>query len=49
MKEKNQFPTDEVPTLTSKSSGLNYLQNSMEPRQDARVEKREPSTKNDKG
>ena len=47
-KEQNQVPMDDVPTLTEKSSGLNYLENSMEPRQDSRVEKREPANKNEK-
>lgn len=48
-KESNQHRSDQVPTLTSKSSGLNYLSSNMEPAQAAKVEKREPSTKNDKG
>ena len=49
-KEEYQFPTDNVATLTSKSSGIDYKKYSstMEPRQDSLVEKREPVTKNEK-
>lgn len=48
MKQSNQHREPQEPTLTSKSSGLQYLSSNMEPRQDAKVESREKSTKNDK-
>lgn len=45
----NQKPGGEdQPTVTSKSSGLQYISASQEPAQEARVEKREPSNKNQK-
>lgn len=44
-KEKNQHGADPVPSITQKSSGLSPLLANMEPRQDSRVEKREPSSK----
>jgi hypothetical protein len=47
-KESNQFGPDNVPTITEKSSGLSPLLATIDPRQDGRVEKREPSTDNDK-
>ena len=48
-KESNQHRPDQEPTITEKSSGLNYLSARLEPAQEARVENREPVTKNDKG
>ncbi len=48
-KESNQSGPDNVPSITGKSSGLSPLLANMEPRQDARVEKRETSNKNEKG
>ena len=48
-KESAQHRMDQEPTLSEKSSGLEYQKANMEPRQDSKVESREPSTANDKG
>lgn len=47
-KRENQERTDQVPTLTEKSSGLNYIENSIEGFYQSNGE-RKPATKNDKG
>jgi hypothetical protein len=47
-KAEYQHNMDQVPTITDKSSGIEYLRSQMEPRQDSRVEKREKATENDK-
>lgn len=47
-KKENQTRTDQVPTLTEKSSGVNYLENSIQDF-DQSVGQRAPVTKNDKG
>ena len=46
-KESNQSPEDNIPTVTSKSSGLQYVSASPEPAQEKSVQKREDSTTND--
>jgi len=46
-KESNQHGQDNVPSITEKSSGLSPLLANIDPRQDGRVEKREPSSKNE--
>ncbi len=48
-KASNQHGQDNVPSITEKSSGLSPLLANLEPRQDKKVESREPSSKNDKG
>ena len=45
----NQTRTDQVPTVTQKSSGIEYLKANIEPRQGEANYSRKPSTKNDKG
>ena len=47
MNANKQTRPDQVPTLTEKSSGLNYLRSNLEPRQ-GEADKREKATKNDK-
>lgn len=47
-KESNQSRLDQVPTLTEKSSGLNYVTAQQEPAQEKKVQSRETATKNDK-
>jgi hypothetical protein len=44
-----QSRPDQVPTVTSKSSGLEYVKANQEPAQEKRVQSRENATKNDKG
>ena len=46
---ERQCRTDQEPTVTSKSSGLEYLKAFQEPAQEKRVFNREDATKNDKG
>lgn len=48
MKAANQHRQDQEPTVTSKSSGLNYERTKLQPSQ-GEADKREKSTKNDKG
>jgi len=45
---KDQHPSDSVPTVTEKSSGLQYESAMQDPAQEKRVQQRENSTKNDK-
>ena len=47
-KKENQTRTDQVPTLTEKSSGLSYLENAIINFDQAQGD-RAPATKNDKG
>ena len=47
-KKENQCRTDQVPTLTEKSSGLQYEENSIKDFVQG-VGQRAPVTKNDKG
>lgn len=46
---ERQCRTDQEPTVTSKSSGLDYVKANQEPAQEKRVASREDATKNDKG
>jgi hypothetical protein len=48
-KESNQYRTDQEPTVTEKSSGLDYRTASLEPAQEKSVQNRDSTTKNDKG
>lgn len=49
MSEKaNQTRMDQEPTVTEKSSGLNYLTAALEPAQEKSVQNRDQTTKNDK-
>ena len=45
-KRSNQERSDQVPTLTEKSSGIEYLKNNIAPK-DEGVGSRKDSTKND--
>lgn len=45
---ERQERSDQVPTITEKSSGLNYIENSIEDFKQG-VGERPPVTKNDKG
>lgn len=47
-KYENQNRKDQEPTITEKSSGIEYLKNNIEPKHEG-VGNRAPSTKNDKG
>lgn len=47
-KRENQERTDQVPTITEQSSGLSYIENSIQP-PDEGVGERKSVTKNDKG
>ena len=47
-KYSNQNTQPQEPTITEKSSGLNYIENSIQPSHNG-VGERKPSTKNDKG
>ena len=50
MSRESQKPGGEdMPTVTSKSSGLDYVSAKQEPAQEKRVQSREDATKNDKG
>ena len=46
---ERQCRVDQEPTVTSKSSGLDYVKANQEPAQEKRVQSREDATKNDKG
>jgi hypothetical protein len=48
MDKSKQHRTDQVPTLTEKSSGIEYVKSSFTPPQ-GEADSRKPSTKNDKG
>lgn len=43
-----QSRQDQEPTVTSKSSGLDYVKSSPEPAQEKSVQRREPSNRNEK-
>ena len=47
MKQSNQHRMDQVATVTSKSSGLNYERTKLNPSQ-GEADARKPVTKNDK-
>lgn len=49
MSKENQTRMDQEPTVTEKSSGLNYLTANLEPAQEKSVQSRDQTTKNDKG
>lgn len=43
-----QSRQDQEPTVTSKSSGLEYLKANQEPAQERKVQSREPANRNEK-
>lgn len=47
-KESNQAKTPQEPTVTEKSSGLEYVSARLDPAQESKVAGRESTTKNDK-
>lgn len=47
-KQSNQSRSDQEPTVTEKSSGLQYVEASPNPAQEKSVQRREKSTKNDR-
>jgi len=47
MKEYQKPGGEDQPTVTSKSSGLDYVKAALEPAQEKSVQRREDATKND--
>lgn len=49
MREYQKPGGEDQPTVTSKSSGLEYVKAALNPAQEKSVQRREDATKNDKG